>query len=101
VQYEANNFYHFDAQAWCYEMCAIPGDRGSNDYIEIRVPDVTPEGPFTPAPATEAVFLAHGEPKIPWPILRRLIDLMHEYGHIVEARRDWNSESSRHSIEDH
>jgi hypothetical protein len=87
VQYEVNNFHHSDASAWCYEMYAIPGDPDSNDFIEVRIPDLTPEGPFTPAPVTDAVFLAHGEPKIPWPILRRFIDLMHEYGHLVEATR--------------
>ncbi|GAB1642941.1 hypothetical protein [Krasilnikovia sp. MM14-A1259] len=83
VQYEVNNFHHAEFDAWCYELYAVDNDPNRNDYIEFRIPDLTPDGSFTPAPATEAVFLAHGEPKIPWPLLRRLIDLMHEYGDLV------------------
>jgi hypothetical protein len=83
VEYEVNNFHLSDVDAWCYEMYALPGEPDSNDYVEVRIPDLTPEGPFTPAPAGEAVFLAHGEPKIPSPILCRFIDLMHEYGHVA------------------
>lgn len=52
-QYEVNSFHHADAEAWCYELYASEQEPGSNDYVEVLVPDVTPIGPFTPAPATE------------------------------------------------
>jgi hypothetical protein len=85
VQYEANNYHYSDADAWCYELYALPGDPGRNDYIEFRIPDLTPGGRFTPAPADQVSFLAHGEPRIPWPVLRNLIDLMRDYGDLVEG----------------
>src|SRR5690349_2231339 len=77
-QFEVNNFHHGDAEAWCYELYAIPSEPDRNDYIEVRIPDATPDGPFTPASASEALLLAHGEPRIPWPILCRLIALMRQ-----------------------
>jgi hypothetical protein len=86
--YEVNNFHHSDAVAWCYEMYEVPGEPDRNDYVEVRIPDLTPLGRFTPAPASKAVFLAHGEPRIPWPVLRRFFNLMREYGHLVEAEPD-------------
>jgi hypothetical protein len=85
VEYEANNYHYSDADAWCYELYALPGVPGRNDYIEFRIPDLTPNGgPYTPASAEQVTFLAHGEPRIPWPILMRLIGLMREYGDLVD-----------------
>jgi len=84
VDYETNNFYHSDADAWCYELYALPGEPERNDYIEFRIPDMTPDGPFTPAPAERVTFLAHGQPRIPWPILSQLIALMRQYGDLVD-----------------
>ncbi|GIF68775.1 hypothetical protein Ais01nite_68100 [Asanoa ishikariensis] len=63
--FEVNNFYDGDHDAWCYELYQTEQNPGRNDYIEIRIPDLTPDGPFTPAAASEAIFLAHGEPRIP------------------------------------
>ena len=83
AQYEINNFHYSDADAWCYELYRVPSAPGRNDYIEVRIPDLTPDGPFTPAPATQAVFLAHGEPIIPWPVLRRFLDLIETYGDLA------------------
>lgn len=84
VEYEVNNFHFADAGAWSYEIYALGGNPDRNDYLEIRVPDLTPDGgPFTPAPVSEVVVLGHGEPKIPLPILRRVLDLMATYGHRV------------------
>jgi hypothetical protein len=96
AHYEVNNFHHAEADAWCYELYAVPGEPDRNDYIEVRIPDLTPNGPFTPAPATEVVFLAHGEPEIPWPILRQFFHLMCQYGDIVEHPTEGKDESVRH-----
>ena len=76
-----------DADAWCYELYALPGIPGRNDYIEFRIPDLTPNGLFTPAPAAQVTLLAHGEPQIPWPVLTQLIELMREYGDLVDDQR--------------
>jgi hypothetical protein len=88
-RFEVNNFHHQDEDSgfdgWSYEVYAVPGRPDRNDYFEVRIPDLTPDGPFSPGPASEVVLLAHGEPEIPWPILRRLIDLMQEHGDLVEG----------------
>jgi hypothetical protein len=78
--YEVNNFHHSEHDAWCYELYQTGQGPDRNDYIEIRIPDLTPDGQFTPAAVTEAVFLAHGEPRIPLPLLLRLLDLARDYG---------------------
>ncbi|HET9170391.1 MAG TPA: hypothetical protein VFN97_13190 [Actinospica sp.] len=91
VQYEVNSFHHSEADAWCYELYRLAGEPGRNDYIEVRIPDVTPDGPFTPAPAAEAVFMAHGEPVIPWPVVRQFLDLIQKYGDLVEGPADRSS----------
>ena len=82
-EYEVNNFPHSDADAWTYEMYELPGEPGRNDYVEIRIPDLTPAGRFTPAPADQVQFLAHGEPVIPLQLILRLVELAREYGHLL------------------
>ena len=81
-EYETNNFYYSDVDAWTYELYQLPGEPGRNDYVEIRIPDLTPDGAFTPAPADEVQFLSHGEPVIPLQLILRLVELAREYGHL-------------------
>lgn len=46
--------------------------------------DATPvDGPFTPRPAGEAMLYSDGSAGVPWPILRRFIDLIEMSGDIV------------------
>ena len=104
-RYEVNNFHHHDEgsgfDGWCFEVYAVPGDPDRNDYIEVRIPDLTPDESFETAPASEVVLLAHGEPKIPWPIMRRLFHLMreHESGDSIAPRTCLRPDSRRRWLE--
>lgn len=49
-EFEVNNFYLSDVGAWTYELYEVPGPPGRNDFIEIRIPDLTPDSTYTTAP---------------------------------------------------
>lgn len=82
--YEVNSFYSLPDDAWQYELVGLTGAPGTGPYLVITIPDATPDdGPFTPLPASKATFSAHGN-DVPWPILRRFIDLVEGSGDLVD-----------------
>jgi hypothetical protein len=81
--YEVNNYPFSDADAWVYEVYDADPVPGRNDYIEVRIPDLTPLGPFTPGPRASVQVIGHGEPAIPLEILLRVVALAEDYGHLL------------------
>jgi len=85
-RFEVNTFHHGDADSWCYELYEVKQDNESNDYIEVNVPDASPEaGPFVPMPADQVTLTMHGRWTLPWPVLRRFIDAIKANGDIVDS----------------
>ncbi|WP_194837092.1 hypothetical protein [Nocardia sp. XZ_19_369] len=67
-RFEVNSFYFSDRDAWCYELCVLDPDPNANNYLEVLIPDLTPNGPFTPATVDRMVLTPHGEVNLPWPM---------------------------------
>jgi hypothetical protein len=79
--YEVTSYYRVDADAWCYELVELSGQ--AHGLLEVRIPDATPShGSFTPSPAEQVMFAAYGDAQIPWPIVRRFIDVVEASGDI-------------------
>ncbi|MEH0934068.1 hypothetical protein [Micromonospora psammae] len=86
--YEVNSYYSLPDNAWQYELVGLTGAPGTGPYITVTIPDATPDdGPFTPRPVSEVMFSA-GSGDVPWPILRRFIDLVESSGDIVQVPAD-------------
>ena len=81
--YEVTSFYSLPNDAWRYELVGVT-DAPGRPYLAITIPDATPDnGPFTPLPASKATFSARAD-DLPWPILRRFIDLVEASGDLVD-----------------
>ena len=88
-QFEVNTFHYGERDSWCYELYEVISGSDRNDYIEVRVPDASPEqGPFVPMPADQVTLTMHGTWSIPWPIFRRFIDAIRAAGDIVDPTAD-------------
>lgn len=87
-RFEVNSFHHGDKGYWCYELYEAPADPKSNDFVEVRIPDVQPaeHGPVIPAPTDRAILTAHGKCSIPWPVFGRFIAMIQGLGGIAEKR---------------
>ncbi|MGW4294345.1 hypothetical protein ACWEH1_14990 [Micromonospora chersina] len=86
--YEVNSYYSLPDDAWKYELVGLTGAPGTGPYLSVRIPDATPDdGPFTPRPAGDVMVNA-GSGDVPWPILRRFIDLVESSGDIVDDETD-------------
>jgi hypothetical protein len=83
--YETNNFYLDDANAWSYEVYDVDHVTGCNDYLEIRIPDLTPGASYTAADPDQVDIIAHGSPAIPLVIVLKVLQLAHEYGDLPAA----------------
>ncbi|MEU1687866.1 hypothetical protein [Micromonospora sp. NPDC005707] len=89
--YEVNSYYSLPDDAWQYELVGLTGAPGTGPYLSVTIPDATPDdGPFTPRPASGVMFSA-GSGDVPWPILRRFIDLVESSGDIVQDPTDGGS----------
>jgi hypothetical protein len=85
--YEVNSYYSLPDDAWQYELVGLTGAPGTGPYLTIVIPDATPEpGPFTPKHAGHVLVAVAGG-VTPWPILRRLIDLVESSGDIIDTDR--------------
>lgn len=83
--YEVNSYYSLHDDAWQYELVGPTGAPGTRPCIAVTIPDAAPdEGPFVPRPAREVLFRAGGG-DVPWPVLRRFIDLVESSGDIVHG----------------
>lgn len=88
-RFEVNQFHHGEADSWCYELYEVEPDKPENNYIEVRIPDASPEGgPFVPMAADHVTLTMHGHWALPWPVFRRFLDAIQAAGDIVEPTGD-------------
>jgi hypothetical protein len=80
--YEVNSFYSLPDDAWLHELQGLTGPQGTGPCLAVVIPDETPDGPFTPKHAGHVV-VAVGDGVTPWPILRRLLNLVESSGDII------------------
>nr|WP_018588798.1 hypothetical protein [Salinispora arenicola] len=72
--FEVTSYHDGEHDGWCYE---VDPANASNDYIDVRIPDLPPaDGPFVPAPARHVAVAGHGSPRLPWPVFRRFLDAL-------------------------
>jgi hypothetical protein len=94
--YEVNSYYSLSDNAWQYELVGLTGARGP--HMAVVIPDATPDdGPFTPKPA-DHVVVSVGDGRTPWPVLRRLLDLVESSGDIAESRPSTRDELLSHNV---
>jgi hypothetical protein len=83
--FEVTSFHHGEHDSWCYELYEVDPTSTSNDYIDVRIPDLQPaDGPFVPADTRQVVLAGHGSPELPWPVFRHFLDAICRTGDIVE-----------------
>jgi hypothetical protein len=83
--FEVTSYHDGDHDSWCYELFEVDPTSTSNDYNDVRIPDLQPAGgPFVPAPARQVTVAGHGSPKLPWPVFRHFLDTISTSGDIVE-----------------
>jgi hypothetical protein len=83
--FEVTSFHDGGHDGWCYELYEVDPTSTSNDYIDVRIPDLQPaDGPFVPADAQRAALAGHGSPELPWPVFCHFLDAVHRSGDIVE-----------------
>ncbi|MEV8514890.1 hypothetical protein [Dactylosporangium sp. NPDC051484] len=92
--YEVSSGYSLPDVAWQYELTGLTGAPGTGPYLEIVIPDSTPDdGPFTPGPAHH-VFVRAGGGQVPWPILTKFIGLVESTGDLVAEDRSLATEGT-------
>ncbi|MEU4565008.1 hypothetical protein AB0F72_42075 [Actinoplanes sp. NPDC023936] len=83
--FEVASYHDGEHDGWCYELYEVEPTHTSNDYIDIRVPDLRPAGgPFVPAPAQQVTVAGHGSPRLPWPVFRHILDAISASGDIID-----------------
>ncbi|GAA0793839.1 hypothetical protein [Spirilliplanes yamanashiensis] len=81
------NHYH-DGCSWCYELYEVDTDTTANNFIDVRIPDASPDtGPFVPMSSRHVTLTMHGRWTIPWPVFRRFLDAIRATGDIVAPVR--------------
>ncbi|WP_127499817.1 hypothetical protein [Actinoplanes solisilvae] len=82
-QFTVNSFHLCGDGDWCYELFEMLPASDRNDYLEVRIPDASPDhGPFVPMHANHVTLTMHGRWNIPWPIFRRLLDAIRAAGDV-------------------
>ena len=86
--FEVSSGYSLPDDAWQYELYGLTGAPLTGPIITVTIPDATPDGgqPFTPQPVDKVLVRASGE--IPWPILRRFVEMIESSGDLVYASDD-------------
>lgn len=82
-QCEVNSFPFIERDAWCYELCVPDPDPNANNYLEVLVPDITPNGPFTPATVDRVVLTPHGKVNLLWPMFAHFMAALESSGDLV------------------
>ncbi|WP_433792948.1 hypothetical protein [Actinoplanes sp. CA-252034] len=86
-RFEVNHYHHDDS--WCYELYEIDTGTTENNYIDVRIPDASPEsGPFIPMASSHVTLTMHGQWEFPWPVFRRFLDAIRAAGDIVDSVGD-------------
>jgi hypothetical protein len=88
-RFKVNHFHYGDADSWSYELYEAGPAVTENNYIDVRIPDASPEsGPFVPMPAEHITLTMHGRWALPWPVFRRFLDAIQAAGNVVESTTD-------------
>lgn len=88
-RFEVNHYHYGEAGSWCYELYEVEPGTTENNYIDVLVPDASPEsGPFVPMPAEHVTLTMHGRWELPWPVFRRFLDAVRAAGDIVDSPGD-------------
>jgi len=86
-RFEVNHFHNDDA--WNYELYEVDPDATENNYLDVRIPDASPNsGPFIPMPGDYVTLTMHGRWTLPWPVFRRFLDAIQAAGDIVPPTGD-------------
>ncbi|WP_436522803.1 hypothetical protein [Actinoplanes sp. HUAS TT8] len=85
--YEIDSWYCLPENAWHYELSGLSGAPGVGPYLTFAIPDVTPDGAFTPSSA-QHVVVRFGGGVAPWPVLQELIGRLDSSGDLVDEERD-------------
>lgn len=75
--YSYESYYALDEDAWIHEVAAD----GNTGFLEIVIPDATPDGPFTPQ-RHKAIMRSH-EGVLPISVVTRLIESARSAGDIA------------------
>ncbi|MGW4948196.1 hypothetical protein ACWEOZ_42150 [Actinoplanes sp. NPDC004185] len=87
-RFVVNQFHYGDVDSWCYELYEVDQDSTENNFLDVRIPDASPEdGPFVPMPADHVTMTMHGRWALPWPVFRRFLDAIRAAGDIVAPDR--------------
>jgi hypothetical protein len=87
-RFHVNQFHYDDVDSWCYELYEVDPDATENNFLDVRIPDASPEdGPFVPMPADHVTMTMHGRWALPWPVFRRFLDAVRAAGDIVAPDR--------------
>ncbi|MEV6345030.1 hypothetical protein [Actinoplanes sp. NPDC051851] len=83
-RFEVNQFHYGDADSWSYELYEVDSGSTENNYLDVRIPDASPEdGPFIPMLADHVTLTMHGRWTLPWPVFRCYVDAIQAAGDIV------------------
>jgi hypothetical protein len=86
-RFEVNHFP--DDGSWSYELYEVDPDATENNYLDVRIPDASPDsGPFIAMPADLVTLTMHGRWTLPWPVFRRFLDAIEAAGDIVVPTGD-------------
>ncbi len=84
TRFEVNHFHRDDS--WRYELYEVHTGSAENNYIDVRIPDMSPNsGPFIPMPSDHVTLTMHGQWALPWPVFRRFLDAIRAAGDIDES----------------
>lgn len=86
--FEVNSMYLLPDDAWAYELTPSRGQPGPPGGLSVLIADATAHGgPFTPMSPAHARVVVE-EVELPWPILRRFVELVGTSGDIVPDEDD-------------
>jgi hypothetical protein len=64
--FEVTSYHDGEHDGWCYELYEVDPTNPSNDYIDVRIPDLQSDaGPFKPSPARQVVVAGARQPDAP------------------------------------
>ncbi|MFC0541391.1 hypothetical protein [Kutzneria chonburiensis] len=78
--FEYISTYCLPEDAWHHEVTGL----SASAYICLVIPDLTPDGPFTPAPPDNAT-LRFFDSTIPWPIWTKFMTAVQDSRHFAEG----------------
>ncbi|WP_285691758.1 hypothetical protein [Actinoplanes sp. NBRC 103695] len=83
--FEVTSYHDSEHDGWCYELYEADPAGTASKYIDVRIPYLHPaRDPLTPCPAAHIVFASHGNPVLPWPVVRHFLNTISASGNIID-----------------